>query len=150
MQRIFTATTLLAVVFSPIFGHALSAGDCGPTSITNVPGCWGTPVSYGFVADCMNGIDNDKGCAYVIARNLGPGAACKFDYCSEYIPFAGEASSHLWFRLRRHECTAITPDHFRDPNGRLQQLYNSAKCKQLSNRSTSYPYRFWRFSYKFI
>ena len=23
---------------------APSAGDCGPTSIANVPGCWGTPV----------------------------------------------------------------------------------------------------------
>lgn len=59
MQRFPTAATLLAVIFSPIFGQALSAGDCGPTSIANVPGCWGTPVSYGFVANFMNGIDND-------------------------------------------------------------------------------------------
>ena len=59
MQSFPTAAKLLAVVFSPILGQALSAGDCGPISIANVPGCWGTPVSYSFVANCMNDIDND-------------------------------------------------------------------------------------------
>ena len=29
-----------------------------------IPGCWGEP-----------------GCAYLIAADLGPGAACKYDYC---------------------------------------------------------------------
>ena len=46
-------------------GHTPSAGDCGTTSVATVPGCWGVP-----------------GCAYVIASDLGPGAACKYDYCN--------------------------------------------------------------------
>ncbi len=43
-----------------------AANDC-PQASPAVPisGCWGEP-----------------GCAYVLAADLGPGAACKFDYCN--------------------------------------------------------------------
>ncbi|CAO2649271.1 Nn.00g066560.m01.CDS01 [Neocucurbitaria sp. VM-36] len=42
-----------------------SSSRCPATSVAGIPGCWGTP-----------------GCAYVIAKNLGPGAMCEFNYCN--------------------------------------------------------------------
>lgn len=41
--QIFAAA--LALIVSIVYGGAPSAGDCGPTSVSGVPGCWGTPVS---------------------------------------------------------------------------------------------------------
>lgn len=48
-----------------VLAPTLLAG-CPPTKPANpIPGCWGEP-----------------GCAYVLAADLGPGAACQYDYCN--------------------------------------------------------------------
>ncbi|CAF9921336.1 MAG: hypothetical protein HETSPECPRED_004496 [Heterodermia speciosa] len=60
--RVLGAITAVTTI---VRAGAPSAGNCGATSIAGVPGCWGTP-----------------GCAYVITDDLGPGAACDFDYCN--------------------------------------------------------------------
>ncbi len=43
MNLLFIAAVLV-ILFSVAHGQSVSAGACGPTSVANVPGCWGTPV----------------------------------------------------------------------------------------------------------
>ena len=45
MRRLFLSAAVLATTLSLARGGAPSAGNCGPTSVPGVPGCWGTPVS---------------------------------------------------------------------------------------------------------
>ena len=45
MRRLSLIAAMLATTLSLARGGAPSAGNCGPTSIPGVPGCWGTPVS---------------------------------------------------------------------------------------------------------
>ena len=62
MSRLLASLSALIVLLHPY----LTRADCPPTSPSSpIPGCWGQP-----------------GCAYVIATDLGPGAACTFDYCN--------------------------------------------------------------------
>lgn len=43
-------------------------------------GCWGQPVREGLQSvECD--FDMLQGCAYKIAADLGPNAACHYDYC---------------------------------------------------------------------
>ena len=48
-------------------------------------GCWGTPVDIVDQFPLPNITDSEQACAYVIASDLGGGAACKFDYCSMFF-----------------------------------------------------------------
>ena len=62
MSRLLTSLSALLALLHP---HLTGAG-CPPTVPSSpITGCWGQPR-----------------CAYVIASDLGPGAACSLDYCN--------------------------------------------------------------------
>lgn len=65
----FSSSTSALLLFpntTNVVSPPVSSGNCPSASpSTPIPGCWGEP-----------------GCAYVIAADLGPGAACSFDYCN--------------------------------------------------------------------
>jgi len=47
---------VLEAIYSSARASAPSAGDCGPTSIPNVPGCWGTEVQQSILKAHGNNI----------------------------------------------------------------------------------------------
>ena len=74
-----------------------------------------------------------KGCAYVIATDLGGGAACKYDYCSMSglssislkILLLRLASLRLWWR----QCSPFATDSLRYNDDRLRKLDDPAIIK---------------------
>lgn len=83
-----------------------------------------------------------KGCAYVIATDLGGGAACKYDYCSmSGVPSTSLkifllrlASIRLWWR----QCPPFARDCLRYHDGRLRKLDDPAIVESLSNGLAKY------------
>ncbi|KAL9130925.1 MAG: hypothetical protein Q9217_001028, partial [Psora testacea] len=76
----------------PMMAHLIELGY-DVNAIDEVKGyqAIGTPLHYAIRAQSLT-----KGCAYVIARNLGPGAACPFDYCNcggTNVPLLPQTSS---------------------------------------------------------
>ena len=54
-----------------------------------VSGCWGLDVSDVDVVIRYSILTYKQGCAYVIASDLGSGAACSYDYCSMLPIYSG-------------------------------------------------------------
>ena len=137
---IFTTTICVALGATP------SAGHCGTTSVPNVPGCWGQPVMMIALIPFTQTLTLSwKGCAYVIATDLGAGAACKYDYCS----MSGLSSSSLKVlllklastRLRWHQCSPFARDSLGYHDGRLRELDDPAIVKSLSNGLANHPWK---------
>lgn len=53
MQLFLIIATVLSTIIYFAHGQDPSAGSCGPTSIPNVPGCWGTPVGHSLSLDLI-------------------------------------------------------------------------------------------------
>ena len=154
MRILLQVFTILATTVCIALGATRatpSAGHCGTTSVPNVPGCWGQPVMMIALIPFTQTLTLSwKGCAYVIATDLGGGAACKYDYCS----MSGLSSSSLKvlllklasIRLRWHQCSPFARDSLWYHDNRLRELDDPAIVKSLSNGLANHSWKLSKLS----